>query len=267
MHGPIKILKSKQQCSNNIFCRIYIGDFLMAIKRANLSGLSTPYSYRSALAGLNFTLVGGNITFSGGYKIHTFLGGTTTLQTSGGLTRSVEYLIVAGGGYGGNDQGGGGGAGGLKTGSLSIDATGGTYSIVVGTERAGSNAFGTSCTAGGNGGSYNGGGGGSGGSGGGGGGNGGPGGAGISGQGNNGGSSGGFGMPGGGGGAGGAGASQSPGGGFSSSITGTAITYATGGAQQYNSGTFGGGGAGGSNNASASGSPGNTGTVVIRYLF
>lgn len=241
----------------------------MGIRRASLSGLSTPYAYRDTLAGLTFTLIGGNAITAGGYKIHTFLGGTTVLQTSGGLTRNVEYLIVAGGGYGGADQGGGGGAGGLKTGSLNIDATGQTYSIIVGTERVASSAFGVSCTAGGNGGSYNGGGGSSGGSGGGGGGGspGGPGGSGIPGQGNNGGASGGFAMPGGGGGAGSAGGSQSPGSGLVYSISGSAVNYAVGGAQQYNSGTPGGGGAGGPNSAAASGSPGNTGTVIIRYLF
>lgn len=238
----------------------------MAIRRAGVS-TTRGVMYKNALADLAFSPSGGTITYAGGYVIHSFtVAGTVPfILNNSGLGKTVEYLIVAGGGYGGNDQGGGGGAGGLRSGSLSIDAAGQTYSIVTGAERGASSAFGVSCTRGGNGGTYSGGAGGSGGSGGGGGGNGGPGGAGTSGEGNNGGSSGGFGMPGGGGGAGGAGASQSPGAGLTSTFNGSSVVYAVGGAQQYNSGSIGGGGAGGANNASAVGSPGNAGVVIIRY--
>ena len=76
---------------------------------------------------------GGTVTYSGGYAIHTFTSsGTFTVHSAG----DVEYLVVAGGGGGAtqassaNRGGGGGGAGGLLTGSTSVAA--GTYTITVG---------------------------------------------------------------------------------------------------------------------------------------
>ena len=54
---------------------------------------------------------GGTITYSGGYTIHTFSTGTTTLSCPS--SRNVEALVVGGGGGGGGTYGGGGGGGGV----------------------------------------------------------------------------------------------------------------------------------------------------------
>ncbi len=77
---------------------------------------------------------GGTITEVGGYRIHTFTSGGTFTPTTGGY---VEVLVVAGGGGGGtsvasNGGAGGGGAGGLLyEGSFSVLAE--SYGVVVGT--------------------------------------------------------------------------------------------------------------------------------------
>jgi len=75
---------------------------------------------------------GGSITYSGGYKIHTFTSSGTFSVTRGG---DVEYLVVAGGGGGGGKPAatsgsGGGGAGGMRTGTLAVTSQ--PYSITVG---------------------------------------------------------------------------------------------------------------------------------------
>lgn len=228
---------------------------------------------------------GGNISYSGGYTIHTFTS-SATFAPSTNLT--VDYLIVAGGGAGGSYFGGGGGGGGVLTGTASI--TPGNYSIVVGAGGAASLSH-----AGGNGGisafytytATGGGGGGAAGSdpkaasnGGSGGGAGGGSastsvGTGIGGQGTNGGSGNAGSSPyssGGGGGAGGVGASSSGsnsgagGVGISSSITGTSIMYGGGGGGSSTtyganaaSGGSGGGGAGGGDTGSGTGTSGTNG--------
>jgi hypothetical protein len=184
-------------------------------------------------------------------------------------TLTVSYLVVAGGGTGGSYgcglwDGGGGGAGGLRG---SFDVTGGggalesplavtrqtNFSAVVG-GGGGNSTFSTvTSNAGGSGGnSGNGGGGGCGGAGsfgtpqG-------SGGSGTAGQG----FAGGFGA-GAGGGSGSAGGNNSGGAGVTSSITGTATTYAPG--------SYGNGGAGGSGGACSGGSnPGSAGVVILRY--
>ncbi len=67
---------------------------------------------------------GGAIAVSGGYRIHDFTtNGTFTAAGAG----TVEYLIVGGGGGGGD---GGGGGGQVLTGTLSVSA--GSYAITVG---------------------------------------------------------------------------------------------------------------------------------------
>jgi hypothetical protein len=73
--------------------------------------------------------IGGTITSTGGYKIHTFTNsGDFTVYSAG----DVEYLVVAGGGGApGRDVGGGGGAGGLLTGTLTALSSG-TYTVTVG---------------------------------------------------------------------------------------------------------------------------------------
>ena len=188
----------------------------------------------------------------------------TTLNTV-----TVSYLVVAGGGTGGSYgcglwDGGGGGAGGLRG---SFDVTGGggalesplavtrqtNVSVVVG-GGGGNSTFSTvTSNAGGGGGSAGaGGGGGCGGAGS----FGSPtasGGSGTAGQGFAGGSGAGAG-----GGSGSAGGSNSGGAGVTSSITGSATTYAPG--------SYGSGGAGGSGGACSGGSnPGSAGVVVLRY--
>lgn len=219
---------------------------------------------------------GGDVTISGGYKVHTFRSTGTFTVTEPGW---IDYLVVGGGGGGGSGaNSGGGGAGGLLTGTRLIAAN--SYSVIVGAGGAagasdgnfGSNgidsSFSTAISFGGGGGGSTGSGaasvGRNGGSGGGGGLYGVVGGSGVAGQGNAGGSSqSGAGKisAGGGGGAGGVGASggteanQTPGNGgvgISSSITGTATFYAGGGGGGSNFhnpapvGGLGGGGVGGS---------------------
>jgi len=222
--------------------------------------------------------IGGTITSSAGYTIHTFTSSGTFTLVSGG---DVEYLVVAGGGAGGYAHGGGAGAGGMRTGTIT-NLTPGTYTITrggggtfaissTGGNGSDSTALGLTATGGGGGGKGYGSSGaniGANGNSGGSGGGGGPfhtGAAGTSGQGNSGGNginAAGAGHGGGGGGAGGAGGngltsggigegvSGAGGNGLASSITGTSVTYAGGGS---------GGRWGGTN--SGSGAVGDVGTV------
>ncbi len=259
-----------------------------------LSGSDT-YAYSNCSAPINAT--GGTITYSGGYKIHSFTStGTSYFNVTSTGNGEVEYLIVAGGGGGGgadNAPGAGGGAGGLLNGTISITVQ--NYSVIVGTggtqgdyysprnggdgvnsSFAGLNSKGGGGGAGG-GISYVGRNGGSGG--------GGTwnniGGNGTSNQGYNGGNSTGTTLgSAGGGGAGGIGQNNAGvgGTGLSISITGSPVTYATGGdgaaylwgAPSATNGTTasantgnGGGGAGGYKYGGAGGS----GIVIIRYLY
>ena len=91
---------------------------------------------------------GGNITYSGGYTIHTFYSNGTFNVTGGSL--NAEVLVVAGGGGGGNGYyiGGGGGAGGLIYNSSYIVS--GSNSVIVGTGGAGGIAQTTPAYSGGN---------------------------------------------------------------------------------------------------------------------
>ena len=228
---------------------------------------------------------GGNISTSGGYRIHTFNSSGTFVNTIPSL--SAEYLIVAGGGGGGGQTGGGGGAGGMRTGTSTLSAT--SYSITVGAggtkapaqsspPRAGSgtNSVFNSITSigGGGGGSYQGNSinsqstGANGGSGGGGAAMSSPGGSGTSGQGNNGGQgrNGGEYDGGGGGGASQAGTSGDSGShggdGSASSITGSSVTYAGGGGGCGQGGNpVGSGGAGGGANGGNDVQPGTAATA------
>lgn len=78
--------------------------------------------------------IGGNITYSNGYWLHTFTGSGTFSATQ---ALEIDALVVAGGGAGGSaERGGGGGAGGLLT--LSPVLLGaGAYPVVVGAGGAG----------------------------------------------------------------------------------------------------------------------------------
>jgi hypothetical protein len=84
---------------------------------------------------------GGNITHSGGYTIHTFIG-NGTFNSTGTSISNVQVLIIGGGGGGGSEDtaggagGGGGGAGGFIYNS-SFAHTPGTYTVVVGASGAG----------------------------------------------------------------------------------------------------------------------------------
>jgi len=75
---------------------------------------------------------GGDITFSGEYKIHTFTSSGPFQVYSTGNNSTIEYLVVAGGGGGGAGPAGGagGGAGGLLTGTFSANVQ--NYTITVG---------------------------------------------------------------------------------------------------------------------------------------
>jgi len=76
---------------------------------------------------------GGTVTTSGNYRIHTFTSsGTFTVTANGG---SVEYLVIAGGGGGGVTAGGGGGAGGVLFGTMTSAVQ--AYSVTVGALGAG----------------------------------------------------------------------------------------------------------------------------------
>lgn len=71
--------------------------------------------------------LGGTVTISGGYVIHTFTSSGTFQPTT--RLNNVDYLVVAGGGGGPLNQGGGGaggGAGGLRS---TVTATGGGGSV------------------------------------------------------------------------------------------------------------------------------------------
>lgn len=236
----------------------------------------------------SFQASGGTLTQVGGYNIHTFTSSGTFTVLSG--VKSVEYLIVAGGGGGATDGdvGGGGGGGGLITGTYSASpqaysvvvgagGTGGTNSYTPGTGGGGngtqggnSSLFGLTAIGGGYGGTRSQAGG-SGGSGGGGGDASGTGGAGTSGQGYAGGnapainSNGGW-DQGGGGGAGGAASSFNPGPGVSSSISGSAVTYAAGGRGMGPTTAAANTGNGGRGAATTADATGGSGIVIIRYL-
>jgi hypothetical protein len=69
-----------------------------------------------------FIATGGNVTYDGNFKIHTFLSSANLVVIGGPTTGDVEYLVVGGGGAGGSADGaaGGGGAGGFRTGTVSI---------------------------------------------------------------------------------------------------------------------------------------------------
>jgi len=240
-----------------------------------------------------FAATGGTVTTDGDYKVHTFTSsGTFAVSTISSGDGEVDYLIIAGGGGAGISNSGGGGAGGrLYLENYTGFSHSTSYAITVGAGGAartdsagnghgasGSNSSIASITAlGGGGGGYTGNTGLNGGSGGGGQGSS-AGGSGTSGQGNDGGSDA---DGGGGGGAGSAGSGDAAGSGAATSITGTSVTLAGGGAGRNSSaGTSGGGGGpntsgtantggggGGWTGSGSQGGSGGSGIVIIRYKF
>jgi hypothetical protein len=100
------------------------------------------------------TASGGTETTVGDYQIHTFTAGGTFTVSDAGSNPEVEYLIVAGGGGGaysttgaGSGVSPGGGAGGMLSGNATVTAT--SYTITVGSGGLGQTAS-TASTAGGN---------------------------------------------------------------------------------------------------------------------
>ena len=267
------------------------------------------YGIKHGTSGEVDEITGGTITTSGGYTIHTF-NSSGTFVTSRNL--EVEYLVVAGGGGGASDSAdtkgnGGGGAGGYRS-SVSGESSGGgasaesklfltansAYGVTVGaggpggysishpTNKGSDSSFYTVTSVGGGGGGYYANTpGGPGGSGGGGGPYSGGGGAGTTGQGYAG-AAGGSTYGGNGGGAGGAAQYIDTGLGVQSSITGTAVYRASGGAgsgqtrngspspgggaSAQSSGTANTGGGGGGGRSSVNSGSGGSGVVIIRYL-
>ena len=291
------------------FMEALIGEssFANYVSGSNIAGF---WNMENTVYVTDSVITGGTITDVNGYRIHTFLTSGTFTTTE---SLNVEVLVVAGGGGGGSSAvGGGGGAGGMLTGNYAVPGLGAGYAVTIG---GGGNGGGSASSVDGNPGgdssiiggdvsiiSTGGGGGGSslvgaeagnnGGSGGGGGGGNSLGqitdhGLGTSGQGYDGGHGYGQASPytsrasGGGGGAGGVGGNAASatagtaGPGASSSITGSAVTYATGGAGAKYTNTNGaagaantGNGGGGGGYASATrraGGNGGSGRVVIRY--
>jgi len=271
----------------------------------NFKQYSTATLYGVTSAGYGAKATGGIITQDANYYYHTFFASGTFTPTS---NITADYLVVAGGGGGGFFVGGGGGAGGLR---CTVTATGGggslesalsltastNYTVTVGAGGAGASSAGngtsgsnsvfssiTSTGGGGGGGASSGAAAGSnGGSGGGAGGSGtASGGTGTANQGYAGASitttaSGGGGGAGQAGGTGGVG---NGGNGVATSISGTSVTYAGGGAGRYSSGTAGtgGGGSASSRNGTANlggggagdgggeaGGAGGSGIVIVRY--
>lgn len=93
------------------------------------------------LSYLFFNATGGNITYSGSYKIHTFTSSSTLSVINLGVSpsNSIEYLVVGGGGGAGrnrggegfNAMGGGGGAGGTaRTGFITPLSS--SYTVTIG---------------------------------------------------------------------------------------------------------------------------------------
>lgn len=90
--------------------------------------------WRSADGSLSLGTTGGNVTSTGGYRIHTFTSGTSNFNAA--YDGRAEVLVVAGGG-GGGPIGGGGGAGGLIYNTNFPFAGGSNYSVTIGTGGAG----------------------------------------------------------------------------------------------------------------------------------
>jgi hypothetical protein len=95
------------------------------------SGEVVGYNKMSFATSQNLEATGGTISYSGSYKIHTFLSSGTFQVTSNDYNKSIDSLVIAGGG-GGSNTGAGGGAGGyVYTTSGTISAN--SYPVVVGT--------------------------------------------------------------------------------------------------------------------------------------
>lgn len=101
--------------------------------------------YKNAWNNVNYigalSATGGTVSYSAGYKIHTFLtSGPFTVTDSPAAGAAIEYLVVGGGGGGGYSLAGGGGGGAVIY-NAARTITPGVYNVVIG-------AGGTNCTTG-----------------------------------------------------------------------------------------------------------------------
>jgi len=105
---------------------------------ANFVQYSTFYLYgvtKSTETGTGSKAIGGTVTTSGSYTIHTFTSSGMFTPTT---NVNVDYLVVAGGGGVANSHsGGGGGGGGLLTSTAYSVTSGTSYSVIVGAGGAG----------------------------------------------------------------------------------------------------------------------------------
>ncbi|MEI6327458.1 MAG: glycine-rich domain-containing protein [Candidatus Roizmanbacteria bacterium] len=95
------------------------------------SAIPAPSSGPTITATPPFSATGGDITTSGGYRIHTFISSTTLKTFTPNAAATVEVLVVGGGGGGGKINGGGGGAGGFISNTVTA-VTSTAYPVVVG---------------------------------------------------------------------------------------------------------------------------------------
>lgn len=105
-------------------------------------GGGSGFGFGKKTASASFSATGGTIVSAGnGYTYHVFLSpGNFNVTHTTPVRNTVEYLVVAGGGAGGSrfaptpsfGGGGGGGAGGVRTGTLPVSVSPGSYSVTVG---------------------------------------------------------------------------------------------------------------------------------------
>ena len=95
---------------------------------------TTGYTQTGYISDTSLNATGGVISYSGGYKIHTFYEGVTNFNVTSG-SGNVEVLVVAGGGSGGNSNttnanGGGGGGGVIYNAAYAVTSQ--NYPVTVG---------------------------------------------------------------------------------------------------------------------------------------
>ena len=95
------------------------------------SGEVVGYNKMNFVPSLNLEATGGNITYFGNYKIHTFTSNGTFIISSNDYNKSIDSLVIAGGGGGGSTGAGAGAGGYVYTTSGTISAN--SYPVVVGT--------------------------------------------------------------------------------------------------------------------------------------
>ena len=115
-----------------------LGNYPFVVRASTTEGVVERQFSLQVVSNPILNSTGGTITTSGGYRIHQFTS-SSNFVIPANASADVEYLIVAGGGAGGdffngggyNAAGGGGGAGGMLTGTENSKGAG-TYPVVVG---------------------------------------------------------------------------------------------------------------------------------------